>query len=309
MSANSLCHSTREDRHWVMGAPEVCVIQTRPLNSISCFLFRIVSQPNISPTTANVLKMERGNALLSAEEKKLNASHLHSADERRMFLVIAGLLSTSFASIYICLMSWCWLCVRVCVRRRKRTRRCCRRRCSTWDRTTCDCRRRARRQRLSSGSLQSGSFTPLTRNPEREAERPAGRESEKAQDGLHSSWAPTQLLLKTPRWSTGKQTFKQTITGPQCNQDSLKSPCLGDCSAALCGIKTPIWTLFLGTSSVWSAGLFLMLTFSPSRRTSLLGNFLISGVGEESRKATPPGGPRQSPWDLLTVVECKAHLL
>lgn len=54
----------------------------------------------------------------------------------------------------------------------------------------------------------------------------------------------------------------------------------------------------------------------------LLGNLVIDDVGQELRKADAApcdcsglGGvwawrqPRLFPWDLLTVVECKAHLL
>lgn len=101
------------------------------------------------------------------------------------------------------------VCSFVC--RRKRIRQCYRRRCNTWDRTTCDYRRRARQQQLSSGSSQSGSFTRSTRNPEWETQVPRM---------YTPPGHPLAFLSKTPRWWTPRRT--KTITSLLSDQDSLK---------------------------------------------------------------------------------------
>ncbi|KAL1263657.1 hypothetical protein QQF64_006396, partial [Cirrhinus molitorella] len=58
------------------------------------------------------------------------------------------------------------------LKKEKEDKASCRWRCSTCGRTTCDCRRRARRLPLSSGSSQSGSSTPSTRSLDGDCRKP-----------------------------------------------------------------------------------------------------------------------------------------
>lgn len=237
------------------------------------FPFLILHQPSVSPLLLMRLKQRKRTFIRTEDKADLPFYSLPFTLrwQKTDGGVIAEALSTSLCPFFASCSHFGF----VCVFRRKRTKQCYRRRCSTSDRTTCGCRRRARRRRLSSGSSQSGSFTPLTRNPEAQTQ---------VLGGEHPS------LIKTFRWSTNKSPSSTVIK-------LLDHPFAFE-TAGKAG--------FLGSSSVWNAWLFLAHALHPGKQaawetspSSTLGA-IMKGV---------PQGPLLSPWNLFTGVECKAHLL
>lgn len=178
--------------------------------------FLILLQPSVSPLLLMRLK-QRKRAFIRTEDKAALAF------PRRWQKTDGGVIAEALAASlcpFFCLM------FPFRVFRRKRTKQCYRRRCSTYDRTTCGCRRRARRRRLSSGSSQSGSFTPSTRNPEAQT-RTLGGET-----------PPYQNLLNKRTNGWGKMTI---ISIPFAFETAAKGPASGP------------GDVFLGSSSTHSS--------------------------------------------------------